>query len=231
MPKYTPYEVSIKLPPQVRARQEQRLNDVLNSTLETATTYITNSLTDAFTQFANSLVNRVRIYPKDVNFAKYHGAEVVTKDTAGTDMWTVTVRYKEPDPDHEGKERSVIVTLDPISDKDFHLVLKPQSTDEKKKLATSTLTNLLEQFASISKVKGMLGPYGEQIEQTLDKIRDVLSTAGTSNDEVLKEAKSSNYFRNKLVGTLNEAVKELDDTAQEVKRVRRKISSKLVGQV
>lgn len=230
MPTYTPYEVSIKLPPEVRKRQEQRLNEALNSTLETATAYITNSLTDVFTQFANSLVNRTRIYPKDVAFSKYHGAEIVTKEKSG-ENWVITLRHKEPDPERAGKERSVLVTLDPLSDKDFHTLLKPQSTDEKKKLSTSVLENIFNQFATLTKVKGMLGPYGDQIEHTLDKIRDVLSTAGTTHEEILKEAKNSNYFRNKLVSALGEAVKELDVTVQDVKRVRRKISSKLIGQV
>lgn len=230
MPTYTPYAVSLKLPAAVRARQEQRLAEALNSTLETATAYISNTLTDVFTQFANSLTNRTRVFPNDAKFAKYHGAEVVTYvETAG--MASVVLRYKRPDASQPGKEQTITETLDTMPIAEYNTQLRPQTTDERKKLSTSVLENIYTQFDTLSKVKGMLGPYGESLENTISKIRDVLTAGGTTNAEVLNEAKNSQYFRGKLVAALHGAVEELEATTQDVKKVRRKISSKLLGQV
>jgi hypothetical protein len=226
VPDYHPYEVSIKLPPQVQARQEQRLQESLNGTLETATTYITNTINEVFSQFANQLANRTRIYPTDKALQKYSGAEVISRKEG----WT-KIRYKEADPDNPGKERSVITTLDQMSDADYATKLKPQTTDERRKLATSTLANLMEQLDNVGKVGTMLGPYGKKIEETLKGVRDILSTAGSKPEEILKEARNSTTYRDRLVEALDGATERLEETAVEVKKVRRKLSRKLIDQL
>lgn len=246
MPQYNSYAVSLKLPPEVRKRQEERIVESLNGTLETATSYICETLTDVFTTFANQLVNRTRLNP-DPNgpFGKYHGAELVKlrthaeDDTVPKGTVVPVVRYKDsvatgPAVGEENvlpgvKEVSVVAELDPIAEADYDKIFKPQTTEERKSLTKSVLDNLFAQLETVNKVRDMLGPYGEQLETTVGKIRELMSGAGKSSEAVLNEAKNSKFFRDKLAASLNNAMVELSETVETAKRVRRKINPKLIG--
>lgn len=237
MPVYNAYDVSVKLPAEVRKRQEHRLAEALNGTLETATGYICNTLTGIFETFANQLVNRTRIYP-DVNgkFGKYHGAEVVslrtnlTDDSVPAGKVIPKIRYKEPDPENPDKEKSVIVELDMMEEgDDYEKKLKPNTTEERKSLNKSVLDNLFEQMETISRVRTMLGPYGDKIENTLETVKEIMKNAGKNSEAVLNEAKNSVTFRKSLATALTEAVEQLADTAETAKKVRRRINTSLIG--
>lgn len=242
MPSYTPYAVSMKLPPAVYKRQEERLQEALNGTLETATKYVCTTLEDVFATFANQLVDRTRVYPKDVAFSKYHSAEVVSvarhadKASIKDGDVEVTLRYKRPierpvdaPADYKDKEESVVVTLDPMTEESYTTLLKPETTQERKKLTKSVLDNIYLQMEQITNVSKMLGPYGDKIKDTMANVRNVLSSGGKTSDEVLDEAKQSRSFRSSLAKSLNEAVAKLGETAVEVTTVRRRISKKLAG--
>lgn len=244
MPTYNAYTVSMKLPPAVYERQEKRLQEALNGTLETATKYVCSTLEEVFSTFANQLIDRTRVYPKDVNYGKYHNAEVVTllkhedKKSIPEGSVEVTLRYKrtlerpaDAPADYKDKEESVTVTLDPMSEADYLSLLKPETTQERKKLTKSVLDNIYLQMEQVSNVSKMLGPYGDKIKDTMVNVKNVLSSGGKSSDEVLEEAKASRSFRTSLSKALNEAVTKLDETAVVVTGVRRRISSKLAGNV
>lgn len=251
MPQYNSYAVSLKLPPEVRKRQEERIVESLNGTLETATSYICETLTDVFTTFANQLVNRTRLNP-DPNgpFGKYHGAELVKlrthaeDDTVPKGFIIPVVRYKDtvpvelvvgettvedPNAVPETKEVSVVAHLDPVPEHDYDKLFKPQTTEERKMLTKSVLDNIYAQMETVGKVKDMLGPYGVKLEDTLGKVQSLLKSAGKSSETVLIEAKNSKFFRDKLAASLNTAMVELSETVETAKKIRRKINPKLIG--
>lgn len=237
MPQYNNYAVSLKLPPEVRKRQEERIVESLNGTLETATSYICETLTDVFTTFANQLVNRTRLYP-DVNgkFGVYHGAELVKlrnhaeDDSVAKGFVIPVVRYKTTElVGEEEKEITKIVELEPITEHDYDKLFKPQTTEERKALTKSVLDNIYAQMETVGKVKDMLGPYGNRLEDTLGKVQSLLKSAGKSSESVLSEAKNSKFFRDKLAASLNTAMVELSETVETAKKVRRKINPKLIG--
>lgn len=255
MPTYSSYAVSLKLPAEVRKRQEERIAEALSGTLETATSYICDTLTDVFTQFANQLVNRTRFYPdQDGPLGMYHGAELVKLRTHADDdevprgKVIVVARYKtivknvteavvDPEtgfvvqPAGEGeKELTVTAEIGTFGEgADYEKRLKPQTTEERKNLTKSTLDNLFEQLNTVSKVKDMLGPYGSSIETTVEKIRTLMTSAGKTSESVLGEAKNSKFFRDKFAAALRDATAELGETVETAKKVRRRINTKLIG--
>lgn len=247
MPSYNAYTVSVKLPPQVYQRQEKRLQEALNGTLETATGYICSTLNDVFTTFAGQLVDRVRVYPKDVRYSKYHGAEVVSilthdqKLTIPKGMMELELRRKEtievpvdpaqPDGEKKDKERSVVEKLELIPESEYEELFKPERTEERKKLTQSVLDNIYLQMEQIGKVSTMIGPYGDKILNVMAKVKEVLKTGGKTSDEVIEEAKASKSFRATLATSLTDAVSKLGETAVLVTKVRRRISNKLAGEV
>lgn len=249
MPTYTDYKVSMKLPAEVRKRQEQRIAEALNGTLETATEYVSNTLTDIFTTFANQLVNRTRLFPDvEGEFGKYHGAELVRLKTHDDDdkiplgKVIPVVRYKTAGADipkmqtegedyiSGGKEQTITEEVGLFGEgDDYEARLKPETTDERKALNKSVLDNLFTQLDTVSKVKEMLGPYGDKIDDTLVKVRTMLKQAGKSSESILTEAKNSSTYRTTLATALNRAVSELSETVETVKKVRRKINPNLIG--
>ncbi len=235
MPTYTDYAVSIKLPAEIRKRQEKRIEQALSGTLETATSSIADTLTKVFTTFAAQLVNRTRVFPAkdDPLFGKYHGAEVVTISRPHDDdasipatQMILTLRYKV---EEEGKEKSVTETLTTMHEKDYEETFKPQTTDERKKLTKSVLDNIVDQMQTVVKVKEMLGPYGDKLGGTIEKLQTIFHSAGKSTESVLNEAKNSVTFRNRLSEAINGAVVELAETVETVRKVRRRINPALIG--
>lgn len=220
-PVYHEYHLSVNWPPAVYERAKTQLYDSLNGTMETATTYLTSKLTETFTALADKLISRVRIHPKaNSPYAPYEDCEVIDFHRQPNGQVVVTIRHY-PNATKDKKGSGVPLTLEPMAEEAYHTNLRPQSTDEKKKLGDSVVEGLLKQLNDFKKLKEMLGEHGTKIDLSLEKIRDILAKAGKDASEMTKEIKSGNFLRAQLGDTLNQVTSELEAVATEVKKARR----------
>lgn len=239
LPSYHEYKVSIRLPKEVYERETARLRETLSRDLEAAVAYACEMFQDSFLTLAQQLVNRTRINPAAKGpFGKYVGAEVVSlksnkQDKTIPEGFVVPeIRYKEPDPERgEGKTKSVIVTLEQMTNSRYHEVLKPVTTEERKKITSSVIEHIQSQMADFVRLKDMMGDYGSNMDTMLDQVRELLATAGGkgTSEEIAAEIKNSNSFRTNLAATLEAVVSDLENTSVEIKKVRRSVSRKNVG--
>lgn len=221
-PEYREYHLSVSWPPAIYERAKAQLYDTLNGTMEAAATQLTTTMTDSFATLANQLVNRVRVHPKDPTVAAtYDNAEVMEQRQGPDGLLRIKLRYKVQDPEDKTHQLSKIIELDPLTEEQFKTLWRPQATDEKKKITDSVIDGLMKKLDDFKRLKNMLGEHGTKIDTALDKIRDIMVSAGKEASDVSKEIKNSNYFRAKLGDTLEAVTSDLAEVAVEVKKARR----------
>ncbi len=220
-PEYKDYHLNLSLPPAVLERQKRAMELDLNNTMETATEYLTTTLTKSFADLASKLLRKIRVHPqKSSPYAKYEDCEVKDlQKTAGGKVIVSLWVYPNATKDSKGSGEKLV--LPPMAEEDYNKVLRPQSTDEKKTFRDTTVEGLMKKLNDFKRLKEMLGAPGEKIDNALEKIRDILSSAGDDSSKIAKEARNGDFFRAQLGKALESVNEELEEVAVTVKKARR----------
>lgn len=240
-PYFSPFSVTIDLPPEVYRAQLADVDKQLSLSVSTAAASVAATITAVFSDLADQLVNRQRIHPTaSSKLEAFDNAELLrvrpTNDAPdGTKMVRVELRVDEEvrKDDEFVKMRRVEHTLHLPADK-WRDMLRPTAVTERRKLTTSSVEKLMTWVENFDKVKQMLGTYGTQFGEHLDPVRTLLSRLTELSDgtpqglaDVLRDA---DLYRRDMANTLAVAAAGLEAVSDEVQSVRRRLNKSYVGQ-
>lgn len=187
-------------------------------------------------QVTDQLGSRTRLNPTaDSGFLEYKDAEVLelldhTRDPEIPPGHVLPrVRLKK-----EGKGRSNDVWFaTPLPRNQYQAELRPYETAEKRKLFASTVENLKGQMERFLNVGDMLGPYRSVINESVDRVKLLLTKASgdLDSERIAAELRSGDVFRTEMRAALAGVADQVAAAMSDAKKVRRKISAKLIGKV
>lgn len=190
-------------------------------------------------QVTEQLGSRVRLNPiENSTWEDVRDAEVLTIEDHAKDPSIpaghvmVKVRKKKA-AGVKGRSEDVYLTNEPISKTKYQTELRPYETTEKKKLFGSTIENLKQQMERFLNVGDMLGPYRHVIQESVDRVKLLLTKASDNMDseKIADELRSGDYLRNEMREALSSVADEIQATVGDSRKVRRRISAKLIGKV
>lgn len=238
---YEPVGVDLdweKLCPQIYEREARNARLKFAAVAENAAQEFSQAFVAYVSQVVDQLGNRVRLNPKPgEGWERYQDAEVLEKVEHGDDPEVpaghvlVKVRLKK---EAGARGRSEDVWLpEPISKNRYQAELRPYETSEQKKLFGSTVDNLKAQMERFLNVGDMLGPHRALIAESVARVQQLLASAdsGMDGQRIANELRSGNAFRNQVRDALAGVADEVRDVMSDAKKVRRKISSNLIGKV
>lgn len=226
---YSEVTASVRLPKAVLQRMTTQAAELMNQTVEVAVGDIAKVISDTFLTLSRQLVDRIQIRPpyKHALTTKIgRQAEVLAiREEDGKKFLTLTWRV--------GRQ-AVKEEFGPYTEEQYQ-ELKPEPMAETKKLTKSVIDRLVEQLDIFDNLKSKLGVYGDQLDQVLDAIRDVLhkatSQSSKKSEAVIDSIKNSAFFRHVLKEELEGAVETMAAVATEAKTVRRKIHANVSMQI
>ena len=214
-----------QLAPKTCAFMKKQFFDRMGATIDVAAVSIADNLAITAKQIAAQLGNRTRLLvPLGHELQKLRGAEVVQKlthedspDEIAEGQVLFSARYKPA-----SKDRNIIEWFGPMTEAAFDS-LKPYSTDEKKKVAESSLRNLREQCTAFRQVGEMLGAKGQKIAAAVTSLEDMLAAGGGNDEAVVKEMRDSAYYRKQLAPGLLAVAEGLETVVKQINPRERKI--------
>lgn len=228
-PAYQDYKPSQLLPPEIYKRETERVRELLTGTVDTAIRYVADEITEAFIDLAGQLQNRIRLTPLKTHpdFTKLNTCEVVRQLREPNKPIRLELRRRDPDPDNPGKMKTNYLEYE-VADEAAYQSLRPQQTNERKKITASTVENLREKLASIHRISDILGAPGENLRAAIDTAKAVLDKAGGFAAERLR---TNEGFRKELHEALTESTGNILRAAETVSQTRRRISARPVDNI
>ena len=225
-PAYRSYAPSVRLPNDIYQRECRRVANEIDRTIETATAYVVDEIQTAFETLSNQLVSRIRlhVHEDDTEMRRFDQGEIVRQTTAADGTVTVRIRYRVDDNTAKSGKKSVVEDMQFPSEEAFKNRMHPLETNERKVITTSSIEHILEKLSQFGRVKTMLGQQGNQMDTVLNQVRAQFSSVGSTAVDIAKEFKNSPRTRRQLASALNDAVENLLDQAEDVKRVRRAVN-------
>lgn len=252
------FEPTVKTPPglhdEIKAVLVKRAEAKLSGSLEVAVESAVKELNKGLATFMSELVNRVRIFPiaaHELHKLCQHGQpEVVRTKTNAQDskippgQVAIYIQYKGlvdgvktytgPD-DLEWKKG----WFGPYSEKEYATQIRPQATEETKKIYPTVVEGLIARMQAFrEKQKELLGVHGNNVDgaftalfDTLNELRRLGDDNRKVGEKVVSKLKMDEDYKTLVADTISETIEALDNSVVEVKKARRRISAKLIGQV
>lgn len=232
---FAEYHVSEKLPTLLRERAVARVDAGISQTVETAMSHAAAELTENMMTLFDELANRTILYPPaNSKYAHLSDAEVVKTLKNGNDSKIpvghvkVYVRYR-PEGDSDKK---VSEWFGPMPEKEYHTLMGPSVSTQKKKLFPSVIEGLVHQLQTFKEKKSkMLGSYGESMVASFDKLLEQLTAAKRNNPLLSADAsarrladslRTSDDARTNLTKAIADTVEALEVKTAEVKQIVRR---------
>ncbi len=231
----------------------------MTSSIETAVEGVASSFNKALATFLGELTSRVRIAPVDGHPWKHfcaHGAAEVLKTkireqdaSVPEGQVKVYLSYRAPALDAllaaEDGDTPVIdpsqlvkhsVWVGPIPIAEYEEKVRPQATDERKKIYPQVIEGLIAQMQALREHKAkMLGAYGENLTDTMGALLSTLNQMkklGDDNADVAektaKALKTDDAFRKNVADVVADTMEALEENVELVRTVRRRIFRKPV---
>lgn len=252
------FEPTVKVPPglhdEIKSVLVKRAEQKLSGSLEVAVESAVKELNKGLATFMSELVNRVRIYPvstHDLHKLCEHGQpEVIRTKTSAQDskippgQVMIYIQYKglvegvktysSPD-DLEWKKG----WFGPYTESEYATKIKPQATEETKKIYPTVIEGLISRMQAFrEKQKDLLGVHGGNVDgaftalfDTLNELRRLGDDNRNVGEKVAHKLKLDEDYKQLIAETIGETIEALDNSVTEVKKVRRRISKKLIGDV
>ena len=199
-----------KVCPQVFSRVEKQLKAQLEGTVSAAAEDIGKTLYETVQHIANSLGNRVRLFPSREDLRRFRSAEVVDyADHACAPHLVsepnhVRVTAKTADGD--------LIEIGPLPLSVYEADYHPLETTERRRFHKSVIDNLQEQLESFQTVSAMLGDHGKSIAESVTALNGLLASGGARSAQIVEELKTSRSYRSQAIAKLRELSSSLGKT-------------------
>lgn len=249
-----PRDYSI-LPPEVAAKTMKWAEAKMTSSIESAVENVVGTFNKALTTFLGELTSRVRIDPVEGHpwkelYCSHGNAEVLKTKIHEQDekvpegQVAVYIAFKAPPVDEATGEAVADWTpeqlvrvskwIGPIPVKEYEEKVRPQATDEKKKIHANVIEGLIVQMHALRQYKAkLLGAYGDNLTDSLSGLLSTLNQMkklGDDNEALAKKTadaiKKDDGFRKDLADVVADTVEALEDNVETVRVVRRRIFKK-----
>jgi hypothetical protein len=233
-----------KLCPEIYARERTAARNKFAKVVENAAVEFADRFVKYVKQVVDQLGNRTRLNPAkgherlmliDPNekpvLTNIEGAEVVTMLTHKHDEDIPVGHVRcELRLVKAGKGKSPMAWMSgTMKEQDFHLHLRPYTTEERKKLFDSTIANLKGELETFINIGNLLGPYQGVISQSVSDVKDLLTQASSSMvvSEISEQLRAGSFFRNQMKSTLVGVAQQIEKTMVTAGEKRRSISKSM----
>ncbi len=246
------------LPKEVAEKAVKWAEGKMTTSIETAVEGVADTFNKALSTFLGELTSRVRIDPVDGHpwkkFCEFGNAEVLKTKITEQDATVppgqvkVYISYKlfpvdvllaadaagtSPSADQLVKHSAWV---GPIPIAEYEHKVRPQSTEEKKKIYPQVIEGLIAQMQALREHKAkMLGAYGDNLT---DSVAGLLSTLnqmkklGDDGAAVAKKTadalKKDDHFRKEVADIVADTIEAMEENVEQVRTVRRRIFRKPV---
>lgn len=212
--------------PEIYAREQRAAHVRMEQVVRNAAEEFSERFVQYIQQVVNQLGARERVNPSEPDLKRYEDAEIVERathevdDTVPVGMVAVQLRYTK-----EGEKRQTSEWLPPMAPADFERRFGPYKSEERRKIFASSLDGLKTQLEHFRNVGDVFGPYKELVHRAVDQVRDKLSAIVSDQDSVrlADELRNSNYTRDQLAKSLNDAASIVRDAIGIETKVRRRV--------
>lgn len=248
------------LPPEVADKAVRWAESKMTTSIETAVESVTDTLNKALSTFLGELTSRVRIDPVDDHpwkkFCEHGNAEVLKTKIHEQDASVpegqvkVYLSFKAPSVDAvlASDDATSTVQFDqsalgkhstwvgPIPVAEYEQKVRPQATEERKKIYPQVIEGLIAQMQALREHKAkMLGAYGDNLTGTMGALLSTLNQMkrlGDDNaevaDRVATALKRDYDFRKDVADVVADTIEALEENVEQVRTVRRRIFRKPV---
>lgn len=115
--------------------------------------------------------------------------------------------------------------------------MRPQATEETKRIYPTVVEGLIAKMQAFrEKQKELLGEHGENVDGAFSALFDTLNELRRLGDDnrkvgekVVAQLKLDEDYKTMIADTIGETIEALDNSVVEVRKVRRRINTKLIG--
>lgn len=242
------------LPPEIAQKAAKWAEGQMTTSIESAVDSVADTLNKALATFLGELTSRVRIDPAaDHPWRAYcaHGNAEVLKTQIHEQnpevppgQVRVYLSYKVPPTDESTGQEALDYSADqlvkvnrwvgPIPVAEYEQQVRPQATEERKKIFPGVIEGLIAQMTALREYKAkMLGAYGDNLTgavggllSTLNQMRKLGDDNASLSKRAAETLKKDDSFRQNLSEVVADTIEALAENVEQVKVVRRRIFKK-----